>query len=117
MPTILYYQCIIYFQILISPLLFSSSYYLIIGMMASEISTNTTKIENPSTTASVVQIDKLDTDCEMDNDITNEKKIYNVDITAIQLAVSSCTASCSCICHNSHRITFPNFFPSLYQAC
>jgi hypothetical protein len=37
------------------------------------------------------------------------EEIYNVDITAVQRAISPCTESCSCICHSSRRITFPKF--------
>jgi hypothetical protein len=39
--------------------------------------------------------------------------IYNVDITAIQRAISPCTKGCCCICHSSTRIAFPTFIVPL----
>jgi hypothetical protein len=48
------------------------------------------------------------------NYIKNKREeIYNVDITAVQRAISPCTESCSCICHSSRRITFPTFIVPL----
>jgi hypothetical protein len=41
------------------------------------------------------------------------EKIYHVDITDVQRAMSPCTRCCSCICHSPRRITFPKFIVPL----
>jgi hypothetical protein len=48
------------------------------------------------------------------NDFKNRREeIYNVDINAVQRAISPCKERCSCICHSPRRITFPKFIVPL----